>query len=172
MPSKPRRRPVATDRRFRKPPQNADYGPPERWQHSGRLLEATEKNGVLAARATEEHILDILVLRGALSKNQSAAAFKLKLDYHRAGLAAHTTGGYNPTRVDVDSFHSRRERNDYEEAAYQRWRNAVRELGLRHSPVVITVACHDLLPTPREIALLQEGLEKLLDWYRLPKEAR
>ncbi len=49
----------------------------------------------------------------------------------------------------------RRERNDFEEAAYQRWRNAVRELGFQFSAVVITVACHDLLPTPREIALLQ-----------------
>jgi hypothetical protein len=172
MPPKSRRRPVSTDRRFRKQSQNADHGPPERWQHSGRLLQVTEKNGVLAARTMEEHIIDMLVLRGTLNENQSVAAFKFKLDYQRAGLAAHTTGGYNPIRVDVDSFHGRRERNNFEEAAYQRWRNAVRELGCRHSAVVITVACHDLLPTPREILLLQEGLEKLLDWYKLPKERR
>ncbi len=73
-------------------------------------------------------------------------------------------------RVDIDHFHGCRDRNDFEEAAYQRWRNAVRGLGLRMSTAVITVACHDLLPMPRDIALLQEGLEKLVKWYRLPEE--
>jgi len=171
MPSKSRRRPVATDRRFRKQAKLADHGPPERWQHSGRLLHATEKYGVLAARATEEHVIDILVLRGVLDSGQSAAAFKFKLDYQRAALAEHTTGGYNPVRVDVDRFFGRRDRNDFEEAAYQRWRNAVRQLGARLSPSVITVACYDMLPLPREIALLQQGLEKLVSWYRLPKKS-
>ena len=73
-----RRRPAATDRRFRKPLNSSDFGPPERWQHSGRLLEQTEKPGHFAARATEEHVVDVLVLRGVLDVQQSAAAFKFE----------------------------------------------------------------------------------------------
>ncbi len=169
MPIKRRRRPVATDRRFRKKAHLGDYGPTERWQHSGRTLEHTDQPGILAARATEEHLVDVLVLRGVLSKSQSEAAFKLKLDFQRAGLAAHVIGGYNPVRTATDYFYGNHDRNDFEESAYQRWRNAVRELGLLYSEAVVATVCLDEQLKSNDVPRLQLGLEKLVDWYRLPK---
>lgn len=167
-----RRRPVASDRRFRKQLSLADYGPPERWQHSARVLQLTEKAGVLVARATEEHIIDIMVIRGIVTAVQSEAAFKFKLDFHKAGMEARVTGRYNAERSSRDYFRPKPDRNDYQEAAYQRWYNAARHLGLGLSNVVITTVCHDKLPMPRNIELLQEGLEKLVDFYRLAKGSR
>lgn len=169
MPAKARRRPVATDKRFRKK-NSADYGPPERWQHSGRVLEMTERAGILAARVTEEHVIDVMVLRGLLDRTQSEAAFRLKLDFQRAGLAANTISRYNPERGKTDYFRGARERTDAEEAAYQRWRNAVRELGLDLSCAVIATVCHDEAPKPDDVPLLQKGLDQLTRWYKLPKK--
>lgn len=171
MPARTRRRPVSTDKRFKKK-NSADYGPPERWQHSGRVLEMTERAGILAARVTEEHVIDVLVMRGILDATQSDAAFRLKQDFQRAGLAANTISRYNPERSKVDYFRGGRERNDAEEAAYQRWRNAVRELGLQFSCAVIATVCHDETPKTDELPLLQKGLEQLADWYKHPKSAR
>lgn len=171
MPAKARRRPVSTDKRFKKK-NTADYGTPERWQHSGRVLEMTEKAGILAARVTEEHIVDVLVLRGLLNKEQSDAAFRLKLDFQRAGLAANTTSRYNPERSKSDHFRGERERSDAEEAAYQRWRNAVRELGLHLSCAVIATVCHDETPRSGDLPFLQMGLDQLASWYKDPKPTR
>lgn len=169
MPVKSRRQPVSSDRRFRKQIGHSDQGTPERWQHSGRVLVLTEKAGVLAVRATEEHVVDIMVTRGLLAARQSEAAFMFKLDYQKAQLEVRVTGRYNPAGATKNFFQPKPARSDFEEAAYQRWRNAVRELGLGLSNVVITTVCHDKLPMPRNIEMLQEGLEKLADWYRLPK---
>ena len=91
-----RRRPVASDRRFRSQRLLADHGTQERWQHSGRTLEPTERQGVLAAKATEEHIIDTLVMRGVITARQREAAFRFKLDYQSAALTAHVTSSYNP----------------------------------------------------------------------------
>lgn len=169
MLSKSRRRPVLSDRRFRQQSSLNDYGTPERWQHSGCVLRLTEQAGVLAMQATEEHIIDIMVLRGLLTPSQSEAAFKFKLDYQMAHMNTCVTSRYSPVGSSKDFFRPSPERTDCEEAAYQRWRNAVRELGLGPSNIVITVVCHDKLPMPRNITILKEGLEKLVNWYRLPK---
>lgn len=166
--AKSRRRPVSTDKRFRKK-NSADYGPPERWQHSGRVMHMTERAGILAARVTEEHVIDTMVLRGLLDRSQSDAAFRLKQDFQRAGLAVNTTSRYTPERGAPDYFRGMRERSDAEEAAYQRWRNAVREMGLGLSCAVIATVCHDDTPTPGDVPLLQQGLDRLVDWYKLPK---
>lgn len=168
MASRPRRRPVASDRRFRRAQGMSDTGPRERWQHSGRVLEFTERAGVLAARATEEHIVDVLVARRILDQRQRMAALRLKLDYQRAGLAPHVTGSYTPMRRGEDYFRHERERTDLEEAAYGRWRNAVRELGMRLSDAVISTVCNDCPPAPRATEALRQGLEKLARWYGLP----
>jgi hypothetical protein len=64
-------------------------------------------------------------------------------------------------------FFAAHERSDVEEAAYQRWRNAVREIGMILADAVISTVCHDRLPTPRNLLRLQEGLKKLADWYGL-----
>lgn len=168
MPVKTRRRPVSTDKRFRKK-STSDYGTAERWQHSGRTLQVTERAGILAARAIEEHVIDALVLRGLLTATQSEAAFRLKLDFQRAGLAASVTSRYSPERH-TTPLRQTRERSDGEEAAYQRWRNAVRELGLGFSCAVIATVCHDETPRAADMPLLQKGLDQLIDWYQLPKD--
>ncbi|NTU77726.1 MAG: hypothetical protein HGA90_07960 [Alphaproteobacteria bacterium] len=160
-----RRAPVATDRRLKTARIRADYGPAERWQHSGRALELTEQAGVLAARALEEHALDVLALRRWITEAQRDAAFRLKRDYRAAGLEARVTGGYNPARVSFSPFGSWDERSDAEEAAYQRWRSALRVLGASFSDTVVSVACHDCMPPPELVFRLRRGLELLATWY-------
>jgi hypothetical protein len=167
MVSRSRRAPVATDKRFRKIPGGGDHGTPERWQHSGRTLELTDRAGVLAARATEEHILDILALRQLLNILQVEAGLRFKADYHTAAIAAHVTSGYNSMSNARDFFYREYERSEAQEAAYRRWKNAVRELGARISSAVITTVCYDAPPLPRDLPALQEGLEKLALWYKM-----
>jgi len=164
-----RRRPVASDRRFRAA-HRPDYGPSERWQHSGRTLELTEQAGVLAARVTEEHVVDSLVLQHIITPVQREAALKFKLDFHRAALAAHVTGSYNRVMIDRTGYRVERERNDLEEAAYQRWRNATRAVGMMLNGTLIAVICQDIAPAPHHLPLLQKGLEKLVKWYGLPEK--
>jgi hypothetical protein len=163
--AKSRRRPVSTDKRFRRNLNLSDTGPKERWQHSGRTLELTEVAGILAARATEEHIVDGLMMRGVLTETQRAAALRFKQDYQYAGLAAHVTGSYSVMPRSDDFFRGGRDRTDAEERAYRRWRNAVKELGLSFSGAVISVTCQDMQPAINEITRLQKGLEILADWY-------
>ena len=172
MPVKFRRRTAATDKRFKKKNNCGDYGPPERWQHSGRLLERTESPGILAARATEEHVLDVLALRGLIDVSQSDAALRLKQDFQRAGLAVNTISRYNPESGGGDIYRGKRDRTDAEEAAYQRWRNAVRDMGLAFSEAVVATVCHDEMPAPANVPLLQKGLEHLVDWYGMVRNGK
>ncbi len=167
MVSRTRRAPVSTDKRLRKIARGGDHGTPERWQHSGRALELTDRAGVLAARATEEHILDVLGIKRFLNEVQIAAGLKFKADYHAAAIAAHVSGSYTGMSNARDFSRAEHERSDAEEAAYRRWRDAVRELGLRYSPTVIATVCHDALPLPRDLPTLQDGLEKLVVWYKM-----
>lgn len=163
-----RRQPVSSDKRLRRNRDNpSDYGPRERWQHSGRAVTLTERAGILAARATEEHILDVLELRGFLTERQRDAALAFKLDFQQASLSEHVTSAYNPVRVDQSPMPGPRDRTEAEEAAYRRWRAAAQSLGARHSGVVLATACYDLSPAPAQITLLREGLEMLARWYRL-----
>lgn len=167
MASRTKRPPVSTDKRFRKIAGGGDHGTLERWQHSGRALELTDRAGVLAARATEEHILDVLALRRLLNEIQVEAGLRFKGDYHAAAIAAHVTGSYSGASSARDFFRGEYERNEAQEAAYRRWKNAVRELGRRHGAAVIATVCHDAPPLPRDLAALQEGLEKLARLYRM-----
>jgi hypothetical protein len=172
MPSKPRRPPAATDRRFRRPAGMVpDHGTAERWQHSGRILEPTGSNGLLAARATEEHVIDRLMMQNRWPARAGAAAMRFKQDYQLAGLAARLSGRYSPASSARDFFSGVHERSDFEEAAYRRWRNAVREMGKLLSDVVITTVCHDMYPAPAELPRLRQGLKKLADWYGMPEES-
>ncbi len=163
-----RREPVATDRRLRHRLAAVDHGPAERWQHSGRVMELTEQAGVLAVRATEEHALDVLVLRAWISSAQREAALRFRADYHYAGMEARVVGSYNPARTSFSPFGGWDERSDAEEAAYQRWRSAMRAMGAANSDVVVTVACHDQMPGLRQAPLLKAGLDRLVKHYRLP----
>jgi hypothetical protein len=169
MPTRSRRRPVSTDKRLRKNRGGGDHGTPERWQHSGRTFEPTDHAGVLAARAMEEHILDILGLKLLLTALQIEAGMKFKADYHAAAIDARVTGSYSGAPSARDFFRGEHERSDAEESAYRRWKDAVRELGLHDGPAVISTVCHDTPPLHRELPKLQEGLDKLIAWYRIAK---
>ena len=170
MVSRSRRTSTASDKRTRKIPGGGDHGTPERWQHSGRTLELTDRAGVLAVRATEEHILDVLAMKRLLSEVQLAAGLKLKADYHAASLSAHVTGSYSGISNMRDFFRGEYERSDAQEAAYRRWRHAVRELGTRCGAAVVATVCHDAPPLPRDLAALQEGLVKLARIYHLIRQ--
>jgi hypothetical protein len=79
---------------------------------------------------------------------------------------------YNPERSLNRPSYQREERSDGEEAAYQRWRNAVRAIGITDSDVVISVCCHDYAPEVRKIAGLRRGLERLVKWYGMDKTSK
>ncbi len=165
-----RREPVASDRRFRSNRVVADYGPDERWQHSRRALELTERAGIMAARATEEHLLDALVMRGVITCVQREAALRLKLDFRRAGLEERLIGSYNPSRTTFSPFGSWNERTDAEEAAYRRWRNALCAMGKDDCDPVMTIVCYDVMPDAQAINRVCAGLQKLVKWYRMEDE--
>ncbi len=143
-----------------------DYGTQERWQHSGRLLELTEQDGVVTARATEEHVLDVLVFRNWITALHRAAAFRFKGDFRAARLNTYVGANYKAHREPFCPFRTLNQRTNAEEAAYQRWREAVQALGMRCSDSVISVACHDLTPRDDQGVLLREGLEALVKHYQ------
>lgn len=167
MSKRTRRRPVSTDKRFRKASLAGDHGTPERWQHSGFTLELTDRAGTLAIRATEEHVLDILGLKNLLDKIQIEAGLKFKADYHAAAIAARTTSSYSGLSNAKDFFRAERERSAAEEAAYNRWKAAVHELSQPAGKTVIATACYDETPLPRDLVALQEGLDQLAVWYKM-----
>lgn len=146
-------------------PPRADHGPVERWQHTARLLEATEQAGLLAARALESHLLDTLCCAGLISEKLRDAGLRFHADYLRAGLEAHLSGSYAPTRQTFNPFSSLGDRTDEQEAAYQRWRQAVRALTPLFADAVVTVACHENAPTPRQEIRLKAGLLLLTRHY-------
>lgn len=170
---KSRRRPVSTDKRFKKKYGLIDTGPLERWQHTGRLLVQPALQSAYVAKVSEEHIVDIMVTKGLLTETQSAAAMRLKADFQLAGLTIRTIGRYAPLISDQpDHFRGRPDRSEAAEAAYRRWRCAVKEIGNRAGAVVVDTACYDHAPNLTGIALLQEGLKKLADWYGLEKAGK
>ena len=166
------RRIVSTDKRFRNPALGGDHGTPERWRHSGCAFEPTDRPGILAARAIEEHILDVLGLKELLSSQQIAAGLKFKADYHAASIGARVSGNYAGPSNLPSYDRTLRERSDAEENAYRRWRDAVREMGLAYSSAVIATVCLDEAPKPQEMTKLQAGLDRLAGWYGLAAKAR
>lgn len=161
-----RRAAVGTDRRFRRAGAAADHGPPERWRHSGRVVVLTERAGVVAVRATEEHVLDALALRRCITEAQRDAGLRFRADYHAAGLEARVTGSYNPARTSFSPFGAWDERTDAEEAAYQRWRKALGALGAAHDGVTM-VACFGQMPPSGFVPALKIALAALARHYGL-----
>ncbi|MFA5040873.1 MAG: DUF6456 domain-containing protein [Bdellovibrionales bacterium] len=162
-----RRRAASANKKLGSLCYGGDHGTPERWQHSGCTYELTDRAGVLAARATEEHVLDILGLKLLLTALQIEAGMKFKADYHAAAIASRTTSSYSGIASARDFFRVEHERSDKEEEAYTRWRAAVRELGAHSGQAVISTVCYDAPPEPRDLPALQNGLEKLVAWYNI-----
>lgn len=163
-----RRAPVASDKRFR---QNragpSDFGPRERWQHSGAELGPSETPGLLVVRATESTLVDLLAARRWLNLRQNKAALRFKADYHRAAMDAPLCSRYAPRIAQSDPFRDH-ERSDAEEAAYQRWRLAVRAMG-PGGGLAITTLCHDMMPARSDVARLRAALDRLADWYGIDR---
>ena len=143
----------------------ADHGTRERWQHSGYSLEVTERAGVLAIRSTEENALDILCLRGFISNAERDAGMRFRKDYHSARLGARVVGSYDPARGCSGAYFSGHETSDAEDAAYTRWRNALRAIGMACSEAVISVACLDEWPAQKQLIKAKQGLAILAKWY-------
>ncbi|MDD3030608.1 MAG: DUF6456 domain-containing protein [Alphaproteobacteria bacterium] len=163
-----RRVPVSTDKRFRTVG-GGDHGTAERWRHSGFTVELTERAGIVALRAVEEHLLDVLKVKRVLDTGQCAAGFRLKEDYQAAALEAHVTGSYSGVGRGRDFFWDERERTDAQEDAYRRWRAAVHAMGRVYGAAVIDAVCYDRIPA--NLAALQKGLSLLASWYARGQEA-
>lgn len=138
------RRYVAHNRR----PQEsiADYGTAERWQHSRRELVLTENAGIYAMRAGDECALDRWLGAGVITADEHEAGMKLRRDYHHGRVAQLAQRVYDGVRAPTPGagWHSRAElRDDVSEAAYRRWRTAIRAMGMRLSPLLIAVCCED-----------------------------
>lgn len=145
--------------------ERADHGPRERWQHSERVMEATERAGVFAARTAEEHILDRLRVMGFIDDRARQAGLRLRSDFRAAHLENRVTASYNPARGINHGGYREYERSDMEEAAYQRWRRALRAVEGVSRSALLDVCCHGKPPTPAILQALQAGLSKLCDWY-------
>jgi hypothetical protein len=163
MPRKYRRPPVASDKRFKR--HRADSGPPERWQHSRQSVEYTEDAGVFAARSQQEHILDRLVLLGMITEAGREAGLKLHRDYNIARVEEAVSMSFSPVRVRSGDPQRRLERSDFEEAAYRRWRLALKPLPVLSRDVVIHVACVGCWPAIEQLGKLKQGLEILARYY-------
>ena len=144
----------------------SDFGPTERWQHSGRVLEATETAGVFRVRATGACALDVLVAGGVITAAERAAALRLKKDFVAAGLAPHIVGHYDSgfTFFTVDL--ARYQRSDKQEAAYTSWRDAIKSLHAMIANVMVSVVCCDETPRAEQLPHLRIGMKRLLDYYR------
>ncbi len=142
-----------------------DHGPSERWQHTGRLLEPSERAGVLTARVLETDVLDRLVLARVIADRHRQAALRLRADFQAAGLSAHLVSGYSSVRTEFSFYGGWDERSEKEEKAYARWRRAVSAMGQVFSGTVLSVVCYDeALPSAKHVLLLA-GLAKLTKWY-------
>lgn len=127
----------------------------------------TERAGVLAARAMEEDILDVLVAKRWITELEREAAFRFKADFHAAGMSQRLAGSYNPARRSFSFYGGWDERSDEEEDAYQRWRRAVKALGIQFSDIVLTVVCYDKTPAAQKMRTLKDGLQRLVKWYQM-----
>lgn len=145
-----------------------DCGPAERWQHTGRMLELTDSAGVVASRAVEECVLDVLYLQQQITKQQLHAALRFKADFLEADMSAHLAGSYNPARVATSYYFGCDDRTDVQEEAYRRWRGAVAAIGDMLCDCLITAVCHDIPPNPLHILPLQMGLVRLVTYYDAP----
>lgn len=161
-----RRFPVSRDKRFKRPTE-PDFGPPERWQHSGRLLQRVDATST-AARATTECTLDLLHEQGRVTPKMWQAGIKLRRDYLLARVEPRTVMRYAPTFVRGNPQASGPfDRSEKEELAYKRWRQALQIVGVGLNDALVTVCCLDLRPHPRQHRDLIEALDALVKHYRI-----
>lgn len=137
--------PVSTDRRFRNGSQRPDHGTQERWRHSGRVYELTDRAGVLVARVTGSTVLDGLFEKNLINMKERDAALLLKRDYLMAKLEQHTTSSYSGVRsTTYNPYSPALERTDEQEDAYMRWRDALCAVSLRFRNALVSAVCQEM----------------------------
>lgn len=162
------RRYVAHNRRLNE--NFVDEGTAERWQHSRREMVLTGQAGIYAMRAQDECALDRWLGAGAISSEEHAAGMKLRSDYHHGQVSMMAQRVYDGVRAPSPgaSWQSPAERrSESAEAAYRRWRAAIRAVGMRLSPLLIAVCCEDgALAWPRR-GELRLALQQLQAHYHV-----
>lgn len=146
----------------------ADLGTAERWQHSRREMVLTERAGILAARALEECALDRWLAAGAITGDEHEAGLRLRTDYLKGQITLRASRVYDGVRAPSPgaSWTSPAERRDgASEAAYRRWREAVRSVGQRASLILIAVCCEDGVIAWPQRAELRGALQTLMRHY-------
>lgn len=147
----------------------AEAGTAERWQHSRRELVEAQGRGVYAVRAQDECALDRWLASGAISMDEHEAGLRLRADYHtgQVPLAAQRVydGVRGPTPGAAWCSPAER-RSEAAERAYQRWRLAIRAVGLRLSPILIAVCCEDGALAFSRRGELRLALQQLVAHYQ------
>lgn len=143
----------------------ADHGPTERWQHSGKTLTLTLSEGHITAKALEENALDILCLAKVISEKEKESGLKLNADFHAAGMASRVGSSYNPVRVNGPVYGAWDDRTEAEERAYKRWREALKAIPLALRNGVAMTTCYEQIPPSQFFPDLRKGLAALSDHY-------
>jgi hypothetical protein len=153
----------------------ADFGPPERWQHSPFVLVANphEMGGgaAQAAKALEECALDRWLKAGGLTKPEYEAGMRFRADYQHSAISLLASRVYDGVRGPSPgaAWSSPAERRSpAQEQAYKRWRQALAEVKAGEVvQAVLKVCCEDGQIGWQRRHLLQEGLQALQQHYRL-----
>jgi hypothetical protein len=125
----------------------------------------TARAGICVVRDADESVLDVFVARGLLEPEERDAGLELRRDYEKAKLRHSVVSSYSSVRSPYNPYGSSSDRTDEEEAAYKRWREALRFAGSVCSNVLVTVACDDMYPIDDQKKFLKHGLRSLVKWY-------
>lgn len=152
----------------------ADYGPPERWQHSRFTLVANPSEvdaGVQAAKVLEECALDRWLKAGGIAEAEYKAGMCFRADYQRSAislLAGRVYDGVRGTNLGAAWASPAERRSEAQEQIYQRWRQALAVVKTGEVvDAVLKVCCEDGQIGWQRRYLLQEGLQALQQHYRL-----
>ncbi|NCC03845.1 MAG: hypothetical protein EOM37_07350 [Proteobacteria bacterium] len=151
------RRHTLSDRRLKKQPEPQDPA-------GEREMEGGTAALVLS---TQRLVIDQLLHEELLARDEHAAALYLYQDFLTAGLAPRLVGSYCTTRGCTPGFNPHYPRTVVEEAAYQRWHEAMKVMGGFLAPIAEAAICHDRRPPPEYVAFLRVAMQKLSKHYGL-----
>jgi hypothetical protein len=126
-----------------------------------------EGAGSAPAFSMQRLVIDQLLHEQLLSRDEHCAALYLYQDFLSAGLAPRLVGSYCTTRGCTPGFNPHYPRTLVEEAAYQRWFEAMKAMGGFLAPIAEAAICHDRKPPPEYVAFLRVALQKLGKHYGL-----
>ena len=147
--------------------QRSDYGPGERLNKGGIVLEETIQAGVKVARNTSETILDVYLRKGELDKRKDRAqtlfdaGIRLRNDWMLAGLEPGIISKYS----DLISGNGVADLTGSRIDAYGDWRQAIHAIGPVASNEVIDVCCMGNKVGRVGLEILRRGLTILAVHY-------